>query len=422
MVALITFSVSAAFAVGLDVSDAVKPVAPTPPVLEPCGDTGQTVDPGCMSNNQQKQQVYQQQLQKFNFDMQVYNSKVQANQQAEQAAAAQKAKNEELARIQATSASASLNAAKQKNEESKEANQMAQMITEAISAAAMAAFASTPCGKIPSHCVIPFLIKSILHKLLADKHGGQAAENAASAFAACSAGNQITSSSANCGPQPPKFIPPENPFAGISTVIDANGNCIASDKTLCDKIKAALPPGTNLKDVGKTASSFASGKGFFKTNPDGSITTKDGKTFKPSDFKDEKSLIAAGLSPGEASSMMASLSGGFGGSGLKGKVGADLKDGKKPYDFSGMAIGGGAGFGASGLSIGGGKGGGVNGNVIGAKNLNGKADPRERNPAAAAGLIKEFNGEPVGAAGDDLFVMMNRRYNLKNAQDSFIGD
>jgi hypothetical protein len=59
-----------------------------------------------------------------------------------------------------------------------------------------------------------------------------------------------------------------------------------------------------------------------------------------------------------------------------------------------------------------------NGSAKGSKDMEGS---NKREPATAEGLAKDFNGELIGVAGDDIFKMMNRRYKLKTAQDSFIG-
>jgi hypothetical protein len=48
--------------------------------------------------------------------------------------------------------------------------------------------------------------------------------------------------------------------------------------------------------------------------------------------------------------------------------------------------------------------------------LNAAEDKRK---PSSAGLIKDFHGDMIGAAGDDIFTMMNRRYQLKNEQDTF---
>lgn len=46
---------------------------------------------------------------------------------------------------------------------------------------------------------------------------------------------------------------------------------------------------------------------------------------------------------------------------------------------------------------------------------------RERNPAQAKGLSKNFNGDPIGVASDSIFEMMRRRYQLKTTQKTFFG-
>lgn len=44
----------------------------------------------------------------------------------------------------------------------------------------------------------------------------------------------------------------------------------------------------------------------------------------------------------------------------------------------------------------------------------------KRDPANLAGLSKKFRGENIGIAMDDIFQMMNRRYQLKDQQNSFM--
>lgn len=46
----------------------------------------------------------------------------------------------------------------------------------------------------------------------------------------------------------------------------------------------------------------------------------------------------------------------------------------------------------------------------------------DRSAASVAGMTKNFNGEPIGVAGDSLFDMVNRRYQRKEKQDFFIPD
>jgi hypothetical protein len=43
-----------------------------------------------------------------------------------------------------------------------------------------------------------------------------------------------------------------------------------------------------------------------------------------------------------------------------------------------------------------------------------------RTPASAEGLTKDYHGDTIGAEGDNVFKMINRRYNLKQKQNVFI--
>jgi len=83
---------------------------------------------------------------------------------------------------------------------------------------------------------------------------------------------------------------------------------------------------------------------------------------------------------------------------------------------------------ASGLMDGGGGGGGGGGSMAPAEDpgkiviVKGKPPvaAKKRDPAQMAGLQKNYNGEPIGVSQDDIFLMMNRRYLLKDSQDSFL--
>lgn len=51
----------------------------------------------------------------------------------------------------------------------------------------------------------------------------------------------------------------------------------------------------------------------------------------------------------------------------------------------------------------------------------GKAD-LTRDPSNFAGMQKNYNGEPIGVAADSIFLMMNRRYKVKDSQESFFSE
>jgi len=401
-------------------ADASKSSKPATPVYEDCkttetGSGGYYMDYACQQRNQAKQNDYNIQMSGWN-KMQEEESKTnQAAQSEEQRRA--------LAEAQSASATEALRKAQEQNQKSASSSNKAATITQALSIASGVAFAVS-CAGAGATCNYAFLAASIGFGMMSSKNSRQASQNVASAASACATQAQLNASSnTDC-----------NAVANTQTgatplvpgVFNTNGECVASDKSICDKIIADLPAGTNIKDVVKGASTFAMTPPY-KTNPDGSVTTKDGKTFKASDFNNKEALMAAGLSEEQAAAAMSSMGKAGLGSPSSGveQAKADLKDahGKK-IDFGGGSISGsssegsgaaGAGMEASGAlsskSIGGSASGAGNGhNGLG-----------KRNPAGE-GLTRDFNGESIGAAGDDIFSMMNRRYKMKTAQDTFISN
>jgi hypothetical protein len=87
-----------------------------------------------------------------------------------------------------------------------------------------------------------------------------------------------------------------------------------------------------------------------------------------------------------------------------------VKAGSEAYGFNS----GGAGFGMA-LAEGGY---GMGEDVVGA---GASSTNRIRKPAQVKGLTKNFNGDPIGVSGDDIFGMMKRRYILKSNQKTFFG-
>ena len=142
------------------------------------------------------------------------------------------------------------------------------------------------------------------------------------------------------------------------------------------------------------------------------ITLPNGDSYDVKSFASEKAMLDAGL-PGDivsgaigmydAASKKAlakvekmkigalTASSGFEEGGGGGGSGAwDISGGPEEYAYSGG--GAGSGLGSSG----------------------------ERDPAAAvAGMQKNYNGDPIGVAADSIFLMMNRRYKVKDSQESF---
>lgn len=153
-------------------------------------------------------------------------------------------------------------------------------------------------------------------------------------------------------------------------------------------------------------------------NPKTGIATAGGKTFKPSDFASTSAMAAAGvpsaaISAGTAAyaaaqkkamdraekiklGAMTATNGfaeGGGGAGAFGAGGGSASDSEYAGDYAGMgAMGAGAG------------------------------SALNRDPSSLAGMQKNYNGEPIGVAGDSIFLMMTRRYKLKERQESFFSD
>lgn len=195
----------------------------------------------------------------------------------------------------------------------------------------------------------------------------------------------------------------------IADLYDESGNCLASAPPECQSIGAgavaAIKSPTGCKVAGKPVSCLAAMNSTVTKNPDGSLTVKGPKgdiNLSASDFTDPNALAKLGLSAADAAKMAANFKDTL----SKDNIDAELKkgDGKKLFSDS---------LGRSGGSLSADR----NKNTGG--NFSDKLGDSKRKPSAE-GLTKDYNGDLIGAAGDDIFTMMNRRYKLKTEQDSFI--
>lgn len=93
-------------------------------------------------------------------------------------------------------------------------------------------------------------------------------------------------------------------------------------------------------------------------------------------------------------------------------------------DGSGIAAGGaggdGGGFAGDGSGLAEGEGYDGSGGKAGDKNKFGANGARLPASALVAGLTSSYNGERIGVASDDIFMMVTRRYQVKHEQDAFI--
>lgn len=134
-----------------------------------------------------------------------------------------------------------------------------------------------------------------------------------------------------------------------------------------------------------------------------------GKTYKISDFSSPAAMAAAGLPKGAIDGAMAM-------SKDIDKKTADKIEKLKLGSLTptnGFAEGGGGGKSASA--------GDSSTAYAGAGLGAGKAD-LSRDPSNFAGMQKNYNGEPIGVAADSIFLMMNRRYKVKESQESFFSE
>lgn len=142
----------------------------------------------------------------------------------------------------------------------------------------------------------------------------------------------------------------------------------------------------------------------------GKITTPDGKSYKPSDFASESAMAAAGFSSGAIAGAVATY---------------DAIQKKAAEKAEKMKLG--ALTTASGFDEGGGSGGGSASSVETSTEGvavagSGGGVSIDRDPSSLAGMQKNYNGEPIGVAADSIFLMMTRRYKVKESQESFFTD
>ncbi|MEK2647165.1 hypothetical protein [Bdellovibrio sp. BCCA] len=145
----------------------------------------------------------------------------------------------------------------------------------------------------------------------------------------------------------------------------------------------------------------------------GKITTPDGKSYKPSDFASEGAMAAAGFSSGAIAGAVATyeeIQKRAAAKAEKMKLGALTA--ASGYEEGGGGGGAGAGVGSSDESGAGVAAGGPAVAPIGI----------DRDPSSLAGMQKNYNGEPIGVAADSIFLMMTRRYKVKESQESFYTD
>lgn len=345
----------------------------------------------------------------YQKDLAAYNE-AQKNIQAGQVTA----ENAALAQQSSKSAAATLQEIKDKNEKGKSSFLNTSTITMALGVAATikgtACSMSCPLGCCTQAPVFFGVAAGMM--LLSSLAKKQAGQHEAAAKNACTSLNQLSSAPTNCDGTTTGGPGAATVTNSAITIDPLTGVCSPADSDICKQNpKFGVATGSVKDALGASAFASIDKKDLFKLQPDGSIKFKNGKTYKDSDFKDINSLMATGMSAAMAKSIMDEL-GSSNASSLNKLADKDLKKETK--------------LGGQTYSEGGGT------TVVNSskpelsdktygdqQNKKEEAFSEDRKPSSE-GLAKEFNGELIGVAGDDIFLMVNRRYKLKSEQDSFI--
>jgi len=176
-----------------------------------------------------------------------------------------------------------------------------------------------------------------------------------------------------------------------------------------DKQNAAV--GNEYLKKAQTSLRTMQGNGYINSTGT-KVTSPDGKSYNVSDLTSPAAMQAAGFPKAAIDAAMETYAK------IEKKALEKVKIGAQTA-ANGFEEGGG---GSGGLGSGGaGDGEGDGSHVAGAQGL-GKGSLTTRDPSSlAAGMSKNYNGEPIGVAADSIFLMMTRRYKVKESQDSFFG-
>jgi len=385
---------------------------PTPPADPQCGSQNDTVTGEYNASYYQCMQNYNNQYREYQRQLTSYNQAMESQQQSQQNA--DKAQQDAIAKMNDSSATGSMSEIQAKNNKGKQMYTLAAAVAAGIavtwytnSAACFstcAAFGSGCCSLAPG-----MMATGVAYMLLNGMANKQSSQHAQSALSACTAYNQMSTDKKDCSQDG------QSPAVTVSSIDPNTGQCKPDAPPECQQglnqagVKIPVTKDANGK-VNKMAGAEINKMATML--PDGRVKDKNGKIWSLSDFADKKSMMAAGLSSADAGKIFDELYGKNGALAKNGLLSAKdaLKEDSKKSSFGGL-----------GLSSGG-------TNVVdvnkseGSQNKVFKDNLKEvenRKPSSE-GLAREYKGEMIGVAGDDIFLMMNKRYKFKNEQDSFI--
>lgn len=391
----------AAQASSLNVGNSSGIQAPTAPTLKDCGSTtgtmgfANTAYFSCQQTNANLQADY-------NYKMSIYNNAKNLTA----GSVVTKSDQDLYSNMDDSTATGGLDEIQKKNEDGMSLYDAASKALAGLAAFnyAKAAMCQGQCSAAGGGCcpaAPAFQALGAAYTLLNGQSNKQSDEHEASAYQACTAYNQLSSTQKSCGPPPTtttKYTRPE----GCTSINVADCPGVGSDIT-----------GLNGKQNNSGASSFISPElnKFAEVLPDGSVKTADGKIYSLSDFKDAKSLMAKGLTAAQATALLDSMNAK---DGVLAKAGLDAKGQLKNMNYASGSFGDSGSTKVIDINAG------VDSGKLYKDKLKGLDDDEKNRKPSSEGLAKEFNGELIGVANDDIFLMMNRRYKRIGDQDTLI--
>lgn len=171
---------------------------------------------------------------------------------------------------------------------------------------------------------------------------------------------------------------------------------VSSSLPVDSKVEAQTE--SRLVETNRQIEETASKVGIKANTKTASIRLPDGRTLNAADLGNKQALAAAGFSPAEIASFQDATQ-------------KALKEGQKVAAKGLDSNGGGAG---EALAVGSGAG----LKTTEATTPETAAGGARRDPAQTQGLSKDYNGSPIGVASENLFTLINRRYDHVANQNS----
>lgn len=294
-----------------------------------------------------------------------------------------------------------------------------------------AAACSSQCYSCCAKAAASFAAAAVFNGLM-NKADNQSSNLAAMEQALCEKKNQISSQQQNCFAIQDNPNPYSSPNANSSNNNQSNwidpdtGRCRTTAPPECQaRQNAAREMGVTLPRIdaqcagGGTACMANGYKPIVIETPKGkkhTIKTKDGKEFSfyESDLTSASALMAGGMSAKDAKAFADEMNN------IVETISKKEAAAKKAAEENSLAgLSGGM---DSKLNFGAGMDPNAAGGADGSKTYKDDlkaVNDKDRKPTSE-GLSKDFHGDLIGSAGDSIFLMMNRRYQLKSEQDTFI--